>query len=95
VKGRNRPEAKALSLWAIVAGGVWVAAHSLLMALWPLWSDRPYGLAMRDILLSGIFLILSWSPVYGSVWIDKFLGRKLKVMSEDEPARTKEGQCVF
>ncbi|MDR0708584.1 MAG: hypothetical protein LBF77_00790 [Spirochaetaceae bacterium] len=77
MKERGKPEAKALSLRAIVLGGVWVAAHSLFMALWPLWSERPYGLSMRDSLFSGVFLIVSWSPVYGSIWIDKFLGRKL------------------
>lgn len=83
MKERNKPEAKALSLGAIVAGGVWVASHSLLMALWPLWSERAYGLSMRDILLSGVFLIASWSPVYGSVWIDKFLGRRLDALAKD------------
>jgi hypothetical protein len=77
VKQKNAVEAKALSMWAIVAGGVWVAVHSVIMALWPRWNERPYGLTMRDILLSGAFLIISWSPVYGSIWIDKFLGRKL------------------
>jgi hypothetical protein len=81
---KERTRAKALSLWAIVAGGVWVAAHSLLMALWPLWSERPYGLSMRDIIFSGAFLIISWSPVYGSVWIDKFLGRKLNALAGAE-----------
>jgi hypothetical protein len=70
-------KAKGISLWAIVAGGLWVALHTVLAALWPLWSERPYGLSMKDILLSGMFLILSWSPVYGSIWIDKFLERKL------------------
>jgi hypothetical protein len=86
---KERPKAKALSLRAIVAGGAWVAAHSLLMALWPLWSERAYGLSMRDVLLSGMFLILSWSPVYGSVWIDKFLGRMPGV-----PDGAKEGGGV-
>ena len=71
-------KAKGVSLLAIVAGGLWVALHSVLMALWPLWNERPYGLSMKDILVSGVFLILSWSPVYGSIWIDKFLGRKLE-----------------
>jgi hypothetical protein len=88
MKGR-KPEAKSLSLWAIVSGGVWVAAHSVLMALWPHWNERPYGLNMKDIIWSGTFLIISWSPVYGSIWIDKFLRRKLDVLSQ-----TKEGQCV-
>jgi hypothetical protein len=76
-------KAKGVSLWAIVAGGFWVAFHSVLMALWPLWSERSYGLSMRDVLFSGVFLILSWSPVYGSIWIDKFLGRKLDIMGKD------------
>jgi hypothetical protein len=82
MKAGPKPEAKTLSLWAIVLGGAWVAAHSLLMAFWPLWSERPYGLSMRDAIVSGAFLIISWSPVYGSVWIDKFLGRKLKAFNE-------------
>jgi hypothetical protein len=77
VKQKKAVEAKALSMWAIVAGGVWVAAHSVIMALWPRWNERPYGLTMQDILWSGAFLIIAWSPVYGSIWIDKFLGRKL------------------
>jgi hypothetical protein len=79
-------KAKGLSLWAIVLGGVWVAAHSIIMAFWPRWNERPYGLSMKDILFSGAFLILSWSPVYGSVWIDKFLNRKLDDLINNKPA---------
>lgn len=76
-------KAKGVSLLAIVAGGLWVALHAVLMALWPLWNERPYGLSMNDILLSGVFLILSWSPVYGSIWIDKFLTRKLEDINKE------------
>jgi hypothetical protein len=52
---------------------IWIAGLSLLKAIWPLLSKTEFGLTMNEILLSGVVLAAVFTPVYLSMWIDKFI----------------------
>ncbi len=67
---------KDVSKWAIVFASVWIIAHSVLRALWPLVGTGEYGLTMAEIVSSGVTLVIVWTPVYRSIWLDKKTGRQ-------------------
>jgi hypothetical protein len=69
--------AKDVSLLSMIVAGVWIAALSVLKAVWPLFSDKTFGLEMGDILLSGIVLAAVFTPVYLSIVLDKIKDIKL------------------
>ncbi|MDR2785004.1 MAG: hypothetical protein LBB83_03715 [Treponema sp.] len=64
--------ASAISKWSMVVASIWIAALSLLKAFWPVLSNTEFGLTMNEILLSGVVLAAVFTPVYLSLWIDKF-----------------------
>jgi NADH:ubiquinone oxidoreductase subunit 5 (subunit L)/multisubunit Na+/H+ antiporter MnhA subunit len=64
--------ASEISKWSMVVASIWIAGLSLLKAFWHLLSDTEFGLTMNEILLSGVVLAAVFTPVYLSLWIDKF-----------------------
>jgi len=77
----TRAKAKDLSKWGIAIGTVLVVSLSCVRGFFPYCTGREFGLSMVDILELGGFCVATWSPVYISLWIDKFTGR------------TQEGAC--
>jgi NADH:ubiquinone oxidoreductase subunit 5 (subunit L)/multisubunit Na+/H+ antiporter MnhA subunit len=71
VKAKNT-KASEISKWSMVVASIWIAGLSLLKAFWPLLSRAEFGLTMNEILLSGVVLAAVFTPVYLSMWIDKF-----------------------
>ena len=68
-------KAKSVSLWAIVLATVWVAVLFLLKGFFPFLADgKSFGLSCQEIILSGAFFVVAFSPVYRSIWLDKKLG---------------------
>jgi len=68
-------KAKSVSLWAIVLAAVWVAVLFLVKGFFPLFSDgKSFDLSWQEIILSGAFFVVAFSPVYRSIWLDKKLG---------------------
>lgn len=63
--------AKEISKWSMVVAAIWIAALSLLKALWGLFSPVPFGLTMGDIVLSGVVLAAVFTPVYLSIILEK------------------------
>nr|DAP19120.1 MAG TPA: hypothetical protein [Caudoviricetes sp.] len=73
---RKSKKAKEQSKKAIIWASLWVLFHSIIKALFPVFGFGEYGLSMQDIITSGSFFIVGWVPVYGSIWLDKFFGKK-------------------
>jgi NADH:ubiquinone oxidoreductase subunit 5 (subunit L)/multisubunit Na+/H+ antiporter MnhA subunit len=65
-------KASEISKWSMVVASIWIAGLSLPKAFWHLFSSTEFGLSMNEILLSGVFLAAVFTPVYLSMWIDKF-----------------------
>jgi hypothetical protein len=63
--------AKDISLKSMVISGVWITLLSLVKAFWGLVSEKPFGLSMDEILLSGVVLAGIFTPVYLSIILDK------------------------
>ena len=75
--GRVSGGAKDVSLKSMVVSGLWIGLLSLVKAFWGLASDKPFGLDMGEILLSGIVLAAVFTPVYLSIILDKIRDIKL------------------
>ena len=75
----NKNGAKDVSLASMILSAVWIGALSLAKALWGLIvsSDKPFGLTMNEIVLSGIVIAAVFSPVYLSIVLDKI--REIKI----------------
>ncbi len=74
IKPKNT-QAKELSKWGIAIGVILVIGLSVIRGFWPLFGGgTSFGMSQGDILLLGLFCIGAWSPVYLSMWFDKFLG---------------------
>ncbi len=70
-------KAKNISLLAIVFATVWVAVLFLAKGFVPvIWSGTSFGLDAREIIASGVFFVVAYSPVYRSIWLDKKFGIK-------------------
>jgi hypothetical protein len=69
-------KAKELSKWGIAIGTLLVIALSLIRGFWTSSDGNAFGLSVDDILKIGTFCVIVWSPVYLSMWFDKFLGKK-------------------
>jgi hypothetical protein len=65
--------AKEVSKWAIIFASVWVIVLILAKAAFPVLFDKTLDLSLQDILLSGVFFVVIWTPVYRSLWLDKKL----------------------
>jgi hypothetical protein len=68
--------AKEASKWTIIFASVWVAVLLLGKAVLPAVFGKDLGLSLVDILSSGGFFVIIWSPVYRSLWLDKQFGVK-------------------
>lgn len=71
-------KAKSVSLWVIVLAGVWVAALSLLRAASPAITGAELGLGVTEIIATGVFFVVIFTPVYRSIWLDKKLGAQVE-----------------
>lgn len=80
--------AKTQSKQAIVFASMWIIVHVIAKAVFPLWG-KEYGLSVGEIVASGVTLVIIWTPVYRSIWLDKKFGIK----SDDASAERKEKQC--
>lgn len=60
-------KAKGLSRGAMVFATIWVIIMSILSGA------KIIELNVKDIILVGIVVVVIWSPVYMSIWIDKFV----------------------
>ncbi len=64
---------KSVSKWAIVLASVWIIVNSAARAVSPFFGAE-YGLTMAEIISSASALVIVWTPVYRSIWLDKKLG---------------------
>ncbi len=71
-------KAKSVSLWVIVLAGVWVAALALLRAAFPAITGAELGLGVTEIIATGVFFVVIFTPVYRSIWLDKKLGAQVE-----------------
>ena len=71
-------KAKSVSLRAIILSGVWVAVLALAKGIFPAVTGSELGLGVPDIIATGIFFVIIFTPVYRSIWLDKQLGAKME-----------------
>ena len=70
--------AKSVSLWVIILSGVWVAVLALAKAMFPAVTGSELGLGVPEIIATGVFFVIIFTPVYRSIWLDKQLGAKVE-----------------
>lgn len=71
-------KAKSVSLWVIILSGVWVAILALAKAMFPAITGTELGLGVPEIIATGVFFVIIFTPVYRSIWLDKQLGAKME-----------------
>lgn len=71
-------KAKSVSLWVIILSGVWVAVLALAKAMFPAVTGSELGLGVPEIIATGVFFVIIFTPVYRSIWLDKQLGAKIE-----------------
>lgn len=71
-------KAKKVSLWVIILSGVWVAVLALAKAMFPAITGSELGLGVPEIIATGVFFVIIFTPVYRSIWLDKQLGAKME-----------------
>lgn len=64
-------KAKQISFFAIIFALVWVASLTLIKAFLPLTTGKDIGLDFFEIIVSGIFFVVIFIPIYLSIWLDK------------------------
>lgn len=64
-------KAKLISFFAIIFALVWVASLTLIKAFLPLTTGKDLGLDFFEIIVSGIFFVVIFIPIYLSIWLDK------------------------
>jgi len=79
IEKKNGHGARDVSLASMIISAIWIGVLSLVKALWGLIvaSDKPFGLTMNEIVLSGIVIAAVFSPVYLSIILDKI--REIKI----------------
>lgn len=70
--------AKSISLWVIILSGVWVAVLALAKGIFPAVTGSELGLGVPEIIATGVFFVIIFTPVYRSIWLDKQLGAKME-----------------
>lgn len=76
---------KNLSKWTIIGASVFIIAMVVVKAFWGLFSEAPFGLTVWEILAVALCLVVLWTPVYASIYIDKISNRVLgKLGGSDE-----------
>lgn len=83
-------DAQHVSLWVIVFAVAWVFGVSLVKAFYPFWGFGTFGLSIYEIIGVGVFLVVAFTPVYRSIWLDK----KLSVQGVERPAVRTAGSEV-
>ncbi len=69
---KRTASAKEISKWSMVVAALWIGILSLVKAAWPaLSAGKEFGLAMGDIILSGLALAAVFSPIYFSIFLEK------------------------
>ena len=63
--------AKEISKWSMIVACLWIGLLTLAKALWGFVSDRPFGLEVNEIIMTGLALAAVFSPVYFSIILDK------------------------
>ena len=71
-------KAKAVSLLAIIFAAVWVVLLTLGRAVFPAFTEQEFGLSIPEIIATGVFFVVIFSPIYRSIWLDK----KLQLQSD-------------
>lgn len=64
-------KAKLISFFAIIFALVWVASITLIKAFLPLTTGKDLGLDFFEIIVSGLFFIIAFIPIFVSIWLDK------------------------
>lgn len=64
-------KAKLISLFAIIFAFVWVASLTLIKTFLPLVTGKNIELEFFEIIISGIFFVVVFLPIYLSIWLDK------------------------
>ena len=64
-------KAKLISFFAIIFALVWVASLTLIKAFLPLTTGKDIGLDFFEIIVSGIFFVVIFIPIFISIWLDK------------------------
>lgn len=71
-------KAKDVSLLAIIFAAVWVVLLTLGRAVFPVFTEQEFGLSIPEIIATGVFFVVIFSPIYRSIWLDK----KLQLQSD-------------
>lgn len=71
-------KAKDVSLLAIIFAAVWVVLLTLGRAVFPVFTEQELGLSIPEIIATGVFFVVIFSPIYRSIWLDK----KLQLQSD-------------
>lgn len=71
-------KAKDVSLLAIIFAAVWVVLLTLGRAVFPAFTEQEFGLSIPEIIATGVFFVVIFSPIYRSIWLDK----KLQLQSD-------------
>lgn len=66
-------KAKDVSLLAIIFAAVWVVLLTLGRAVFPAFTEQEFGLSIPEIIATGVFFVVIFSPIYRSIWLDKKL----------------------
>ena len=72
-------KAKDVSLLAIIFAAVWVVLLTLGRAVFPVFTEQEFGLSIPEIIATGVFFVVIFSPIYRSIWLDK----KLQIESDN------------
>ena len=67
----NKASAKDVTLRSMIIAAVWIGVLSILKMLWGVFFQAEFGLTMKEIVLSGVFISAVFSPVYLSIILDK------------------------
>lgn len=62
---------KKVSLWVIIFAVAWVWGLLLLKGFSPLYGYNDFGMNIYEIIGSGVFFVIAFTPIYRSIWLDK------------------------
>ncbi len=78
-----KAKAKQLSKWSMIIGSVWIMVFTALKAVWGIFTVNAFGLTQWEIILSASFIVIMFSPVFASIWIDKIVNREVSCVPKD------------
>jgi hypothetical protein len=65
---------KEMSVFAIIAASIWIIAGITAKAVFPAAFGSALDISVPEIISSGVILVVLWTPIYRSVWLDKKIG---------------------